>query len=117
MNLPAHILTCSPPSMNLPAHGTTSPDPSPHQRVKQHTQAHTCNKYRLTQPKRRQAKIQCRPLGRTPLPLEATSFQTLYFEVYRLTEHTLPPRATLCRNLPVAPIALRSHPCRQALYH
>jgi len=28
MNLPAHIITCSPPSMNLPAHGTTSPDPS-----------------------------------------------------------------------------------------
>ena len=28
MNLPAHIITCSPPSMNLPAYGTTSPDPS-----------------------------------------------------------------------------------------
>jgi len=28
MNLPAHIITCSPPSMNLPAHGTASPDPS-----------------------------------------------------------------------------------------
>ncbi|QCD89256.1 hypothetical protein DEO72_LG4g200 [Vigna unguiculata] len=28
MNLPAHIITCSPPSMNLPAHGTTSLDPS-----------------------------------------------------------------------------------------
>jgi len=28
MNLLAHIITCSPPSMNLPAHGTTSPDPS-----------------------------------------------------------------------------------------
>jgi len=28
MNLPAHIITCSPLSMNLPAHGTTSPDPS-----------------------------------------------------------------------------------------
>jgi len=28
MNLPAHIITCYPPSMNLPAHGTTSPDPS-----------------------------------------------------------------------------------------
>jgi len=28
MNLPAHIITCSPPSMNLPTHGTTSPDPS-----------------------------------------------------------------------------------------
>jgi len=28
MNLLAHIITCSSPSMNLPAHGTTSPDPS-----------------------------------------------------------------------------------------
>jgi len=28
MNLPAYIITCSPPSMNLPAHGTISPDPS-----------------------------------------------------------------------------------------
>jgi len=28
MNLSAHIITCSPPSMNLPTHGTTSPDPS-----------------------------------------------------------------------------------------
>jgi len=28
MNLPAHIITCSPPSMNLPAHGITSPYPS-----------------------------------------------------------------------------------------
>jgi len=28
MNLPAHIIMCSPPSMNLSAHGTTSPDPS-----------------------------------------------------------------------------------------
>jgi len=28
MNLPAYIITCSPPSMNLPAHGTPSPDPS-----------------------------------------------------------------------------------------
>ena len=28
MNLPAHIITSSPPSMNLPAHGTASPDPS-----------------------------------------------------------------------------------------
>jgi len=28
MNLPAHIIMCSPPSMNLLAHGTTSPDPS-----------------------------------------------------------------------------------------
>ena len=28
MNLPTHIITCSPPSMNLPTHGITSPDPS-----------------------------------------------------------------------------------------
>ena len=28
MNLPTHIIMCSPPSMNLPAHGTTSHDPS-----------------------------------------------------------------------------------------
>jgi len=28
MNLSAHIITCSPPSMNLPAHGTTFLDPS-----------------------------------------------------------------------------------------
>jgi len=28
MNLPAHIITCYPPSMNLPAHGIASPDPS-----------------------------------------------------------------------------------------
>jgi len=33
MNLPAHIITCSPPSMNLPAHGTTSPSPSLHQHI------------------------------------------------------------------------------------
>jgi len=33
MNLPAHIITCSPPSMNLPAHGTASPGPSLHHRV------------------------------------------------------------------------------------
>jgi len=26
MNLPAHIITCSSPSMNLPTHGTTYPD-------------------------------------------------------------------------------------------
>jgi len=28
MDIPAHIITCSPPSMNLPAHDTTSPDPN-----------------------------------------------------------------------------------------
>jgi len=33
MNLPAHTITCQPPSMNLPAHGTTSPDPRFHQCV------------------------------------------------------------------------------------
>jgi len=38
MNLPAHTITCQPPSMNLPAHGTTSPDPRSHQCVQQYTQ-------------------------------------------------------------------------------
>ncbi|QCD93602.1 hypothetical protein DEO72_LG5g1677 [Vigna unguiculata] len=33
MNLPAHTITCHPPSMNLPAHGTASPDPRSHQCV------------------------------------------------------------------------------------
>jgi len=28
MNLPIHIITCSPPFMNLSTHGTTSFDPS-----------------------------------------------------------------------------------------
>jgi len=28
MNLPAHIITCYPPSKNLPVHGTAVPDPS-----------------------------------------------------------------------------------------
>jgi len=30
MNLPTHMIMCSPPSMNLPAHDTSSPEPSPH---------------------------------------------------------------------------------------
>jgi len=38
MNLPAHTITCQPPSMNLPAHGTTSPDPHSHQSAQQYTQ-------------------------------------------------------------------------------
>jgi len=56
MNLPAHIITCSPPSMNLPAHGTPSPDPiiAP---LRETTHAnHWQQHYLLAQTKRRQAK-------------------------------------------------------------
>jgi len=38
MNLPAHTITCQPPSMNLPAHGTASPGPHSHQSTQQYTQ-------------------------------------------------------------------------------
>jgi len=33
MNLPAHTITCQPPSMNLPANGSASPNPRSHQCV------------------------------------------------------------------------------------
>ncbi|QCE04748.1 hypothetical protein DEO72_LG8g2786 [Vigna unguiculata] len=56
MNLPAHIITCSPPSMNLPAHGTTSHDPSIASPLKSNARKSQLQHYRLAQPKRRQAK-------------------------------------------------------------
>jgi len=51
MNLPAHIIMCSAPSMNLPAHGTTSPNPSPHQCVQTTHASQKLQRYRLAQPK------------------------------------------------------------------
>jgi len=56
MNLPAHIVTCSPPSMNLHAHGTTSPKPSPHHCIQTTYISQNPQHYRLAQPKHRQAK-------------------------------------------------------------
>jgi len=57
MNLPAHIITCSPPSMNLPVHGTTSPDPSIASLLNATpTQVIVCSIIAWRNPKRRQAK-------------------------------------------------------------
>jgi len=40
MDLPAHIITCSPPSMNLPAHGIVSLDLSIASLLKRNTHTH-----------------------------------------------------------------------------
>ncbi|QCE14451.1 hypothetical protein DEO72_LG11g1451 [Vigna unguiculata] len=56
MNLPAHIITCSPPSMNLSAHGTSSPDPSITSPLKNNAHKSQLQRYCLAQPKPRQAK-------------------------------------------------------------
>jgi len=57
MNLPAHTITCSPPSMNLPTHGTTSPVQVSHHCVQTTHTSYWPQHYRLAQPKCYQAKL------------------------------------------------------------
>ena len=58
MNLPTHIITCSPLPMNLPAHGTISPDPSlTSQHDNRRKKEFLVEPYRLVLPRCRQEKI------------------------------------------------------------
>ncbi|QCE11388.1 hypothetical protein DEO72_LG10g2621 [Vigna unguiculata] len=66
MKFPAHIITCSPPSMNLLAHGTTSLFPSlTSQHDNENKKSSWLQRYRLSLPKRCQATILRRLLGGT----------------------------------------------------
>jgi len=74
MNLPAHIITCSPPSMNLLAHSTTSSDPSIASLLKRNSHKFIlqCNAWRVLAARRNQRKSP----GGTPLPPSARSVQS-----------------------------------------
>ncbi|QCE10731.1 hypothetical protein DEO72_LG10g1962 [Vigna unguiculata] len=99
MNLPAHIIMFSPPSMNLLAHGTSSPDPSPTSLRTDNTRNHCLQHCRLALPKRRQAKILCRPPGGTPLTPGAKPHPNPLFQSLSPGGSPLPPGATCWRTL------------------
>ncbi|QCD96751.1 hypothetical protein DEO72_LG6g1460 [Vigna unguiculata] len=96
MNLPAYIITCSPPSMNLSTHGTTSLDPSLHQCVQQHTKANTYSTFAWHSLSAARRNSYADRLAEHPCRQAPSSRQTHCFKVCRLAEHTLPLGATWC---------------------
>ncbi|QCE10489.1 hypothetical protein DEO72_LG10g1719 [Vigna unguiculata] len=78
--------------MNLPAHGTTSPNPSIAPLLKRNTHAsHSLQDYRLT-------ALGAAPGKTNPDRLAEPLADPLFYN-HHLAEHTLPPGATLCRDL------------------
>jgi len=96
MNLPAHIITCHPPSMNLPAHGTTSPDPRKASSLIKTTHQKAKNNSISTWLGPHVARRNCSRLpGGTSSPPGARDLQASLFYRYRLAEHVLPPGTPL----------------------
>jgi len=142
MNLPAHTITRSPPSMNLPAYGTTSSDPSIASLLKtQHTQVTICSITAWHNLSATRQNLHRSPSGTSPIVRRQAHEHNPYFTAiaWHVTScrqvlasrsptvaslspgrshlaATLLPSAINCRNLPTAPIAWRTHPSRQTPY-